>query len=70
MMTKRCRQLQCGDCMNECKVKVAIDGIDEAQVEIEQLREELDTLKCEALKLQLLLSKLELVIQTPTDSKE
>ena len=56
--------------MNECKVKVAIDGIDEAQVKIEQLRKELDTLKCEALKLQLLLSKLELVIQTPTDSKE
>lgn len=51
--------------MNECKVKVVIDGLDEAEARIERLHKSLVELKRETAEVQEQISALELVTQTP-----
>ena len=51
--------------MNECKVKVSIDGLDELGEKVERLRKNLAALKEEAKDVQEQISSLELIIQTP-----
>ena len=51
--------------MNEYKVKVVLNGLDEVQEKVDALRKSLDELKHETAEVQQRIDELELVIQIP-----
>lgn len=51
--------------MNEYKVKVVLNGLDEVQEKVDALRKSFDELKHETVEVQQQIDKLELVIQIP-----
>lgn len=51
--------------MNEYKVKVVLNGLDEVQEKVDALRKGLDKLKHETAEVQQRIDELELVIQIP-----
>lgn len=51
--------------MNDYKIKVSIDGLDELEEKVERLRKNLTVLKEEVADVQEQISSLELIIQTP-----